>query len=98
VCYLIATGDAYADGVSMTEVAVTWGVTKAAVSKHCRLICAYLSIAPSQYMRKEATAAKFKTSNRRPVKLEVLSPKSKVQSREKGNKLKLELQHAGKHT
>ncbi len=82
-CYLIATGDAYADGVSMTEFGERWGVTKAAVSKHCRLICAFLGIQPSQYMRREATAAKFRGSNRRPVKHEVQSPKSKVLSRKK---------------
>lgn len=68
-CYLIATGDAFADGVSMTEYAKKWGVRKATVSKSCRQICAYLGIPPSQYMRKEETAAKFRTSNRRPRKL-----------------------------
>jgi len=67
-CYLIATGDAFADGVSMTEFGKEWGVCKATVSKHCRHICAYLGIAPSQYMRKEEMARKFRTSNRRPTK------------------------------
>jgi hypothetical protein len=67
VCYLIATGDAYADGVTMAEVAKAWGVTRAAVSKHCRIICNYLGIPPSQYMRKEETAAKYRESNRRPT-------------------------------
>lgn len=67
-CYLIATGDAYADGITMAEFGATWGVTRAAVSKHCRQICAFLGIPPSQYMRKEATAAKYRESNRRPRK------------------------------
>jgi len=69
-CYFIATGDAYADGISMTDVGRTWGVTKAAVSKHCRAICAYLGIAPSPYMRKEQAAETFRLSNRRPIKYE----------------------------
>lgn len=68
VCYLIATGDAYADGVTMAEAAKAWGVTRAAVSKNCREICAYLGIAPSQYMRKEETAKSYRQSNRRPHK------------------------------
>jgi hypothetical protein len=79
-CYLIATGDAYADGVTMAEFGKKWGVTRAAVSKHCRQICEYLGIPPSQYMRKEATAAGYRESNRRPHKTasKVQSPKSKV--------------------
>jgi hypothetical protein len=67
-CYLIATGDAYADGVTMAGVGKAWGVTRAAVSKHCRHICGYLGIPPSQYMRKEETAAGYRQSNRRPHK------------------------------
>lgn len=67
-CYLIATGDAYADGKTMTEMAKEFGVTRAAVSKHCRAICAYLHIAPSRYMMKEETAAKYRLSNVRPAK------------------------------
>lgn len=67
-CYLIATGDGFADGVSMTEYARTWGVKKATVSKHCRMVCSFLSIAPSQYMRREETVQKFRSSNRRPIK------------------------------
>lgn len=69
-CYLIATGDAYADGVSMAEVAKAWGVGRAAVSKQCRDICAHLGIQPSTYMRKEEAAARSRISNRRPVKHE----------------------------
>lgn len=69
-CYLIATGDAYADGVSMTEFAKEWGVTKALVSKQCRIICTYLEIPPSQYMRKEETAQKCRLTNCRPRKYE----------------------------
>jgi hypothetical protein len=68
-CYLIATGDGFADGVSMTDFARQWGVRKATVSKQCRFICAYLGIPPSQYMRKEEVAGKFRLSNRRPRKL-----------------------------
>ncbi len=68
-CFLIASGSAEADGLSMTEFAVSFGVTKATVSKYCREICAYFSIPPSQYMRTEENAAKFKLSNRRPIKI-----------------------------
>ncbi len=68
-CYLIASGSGFADGVSMTEFGRKWGVGKAAVSKNCKQICKYLGIPPSEkYMRKEATAEKFRTSNRRPHK------------------------------
>lgn len=68
-CYLIATGDAYADGVGISEFGKAWGVGKATVSKHCRMICAQLRIPPSSYMRKEETRAKFRQSNRRPQKI-----------------------------
>src|SRR5690349_1395762 len=37
-CFFIATGQAEADGISMTEFAVHFGVTKATVSKYCREI------------------------------------------------------------
>ena len=70
VCFLLATGDAYADGVTMEEVAKEWKVCKATVSKQCVFICKYLGIPPSPYMRKEAAAEKFRQSNRRPVKHE----------------------------
>jgi hypothetical protein len=77
-CYLIATGDAYADGVSMTEFAREWGVGKATVSKRCKIICSYLGIEPNRrYMRDEATAEKFRESNRRPRKME---PKRKAEN------------------
>ncbi len=68
-CFLIASGSSEADGLSMTEFAESFGVTKATVSKYCREICAYFSIPPSRYMRTEENAAKFKLSNRRPVKI-----------------------------
>lgn len=68
-CYLIATGDAYADGVGISEFGKAWGVGKATVSKHCRMICDLLGIPPSSYMRKEETRAKFRQSNRRPQKI-----------------------------
>ena len=69
-CYFIATGDRFADGVSMTEYAVKWSVTKANVSKQCRFICQYLGIPPSRSMRSEVTADKFRKTNRRPKKAE----------------------------
>ena len=68
-CYLLATGDGFAGGVSMTDYARTWGVRKATVSKQCRYICGYLGTPPSQYMRREEVARKFKLSNRRPRKV-----------------------------
>ena len=68
-CFFIAAGWAEADGISMTEVSVRWGVTKAAVSKYCREICETVGIPPSRYMRTEENAAKFRLSNRRPVKI-----------------------------
>jgi hypothetical protein len=68
-CFLIATGDAGADGMSMQNFAKTWGVGRATVSKHCRRICKRLGIAPSAYMMKEERARAFKLSNRRPTKL-----------------------------
>lgn len=68
-CFYIAAGWAEADGISMTEVSVRWGVTKAAVSKYCREICEEVGIPPSRYMRTEENAAKFRLSNRRPVKV-----------------------------
>lgn len=68
-CFLIASGSAEADGLSMTEFAMSFGVTKAAVSKYCRDICEYFHIPPSRYMRTEENAAKFKLSNIRPTKV-----------------------------
>ena len=68
-CYLIATGDAFADGVSMNDYARLWSVKKATVSKQCVAICKYLSIAPSRYMRQESTKENYIQSNRRPQKL-----------------------------
>ena len=68
-CYLISTGDAFAEGVSMAEFARQWGVRRATVSKQCHLICAALGLPPSRYMRDEATCDKFRLSNRRPRKL-----------------------------
>lgn len=68
-CYLIATGDAYADGKSMTDVAKAASVTKAAVSKECNMICAFLQIPPSQYMRDEDSKESFRNSNYRPKKI-----------------------------
>lgn len=78
-CYLLATGSGFADGVSMTDYAAEWGVCKGTVSKQCRIICGYLGIPPSRYMREEAVARNFRLSNRRPRKA-VSGLKSKVQS------------------
>lgn len=62
-CFLIAIGDSRADGISMTEFAKGWGVTKACVSQECVAICARLGIPPSQYMKTEKGREKFKESN-----------------------------------
>lgn len=67
-CYLISTGDAFAEGVSMADYARQWGVRRATVSKQCHLICAALGLPPSRYMRDEETCSKFRLSNRRPRK------------------------------
>lgn len=68
VCYLIATGDAYADGVTLDEAGKQWGVTRACVSKHCVFICEYLALEPSRYMMDAEHREKFRKSNRRPQK------------------------------
>ena len=68
-CYLISTGDGFADGVSMTDLAKKWSVRKATVSKQCRFICGYLGLPTSRYMRDEKVANKFKLTNRRPRKV-----------------------------
>lgn len=64
-CYLIASGDAYADGVSMEEVAKRWKVTRACVSKHCVMICTILGMPPSRYMRSKAARKSYKLTNAR---------------------------------
>lgn len=69
-CFLIATGHAYADGVSMEEYARQWGVVKATVSKQCVFICDYLGIPPSQYMRPVSTKESYRQSNTRPKKIQ----------------------------
>lgn len=93
-CYLIATGDGYADGVSMTEFGRQWGVTKACVSQRCELICAYLGLPPSPYMRKKETGAKSRLSNRRPRRVESLE--SKVQSPKSQNAGRNAAENAGR--
>lgn len=70
-CLLIATGDAFADGFSMTDFAKRWSVGRATISKHCRLICEQLEIKPSPYMMAEEMAGKFRLANRRPSKVKV---------------------------
>jgi len=59
-CYIIdclllcmPSGLAYMEGMSMTEVASRYGVTKAAVSKKCRELRVYLNFPESNFMRKE---------------------------------------------
>lgn len=68
-CYLIATGDAFADGVSMESYAKTWSVKRATVSKQCVYICNYLGIPPSRYMRRAETKESYRQSNTRPKKV-----------------------------
>jgi len=69
-CFLIATGSGEADGLSMTLFARRFGVCKATVSKYCREIVETFNLPPSRYMLTEDNAAKFRLSNRRPVKLQ----------------------------
>lgn len=69
-CVLIATGDHAAEGISMSEFAKRWRVTRAAVSKHCVAICAFLGIQPSAAMRSEAARATYRMSNIRPLTIE----------------------------
>jgi hypothetical protein len=68
-CYLIATGDAFADGISMESYARTWSVTRATVSKQCVFICRYLGLPPSRYMRRAETKDSYRQSNTRPKKI-----------------------------
>lgn len=65
-CYLIASGDGAADGISMAELAKHAGRSRASISKICVGICARLGIPPSQYMRSEAARIKYRESNVRP--------------------------------
>ena len=66
-CLLIATGEGFADGISMTEYARKWGVTRAKVSKDCRAICRDLNIQPSRYMMSDHAANGHRLSNGRPT-------------------------------
>jgi len=68
-CILIATGDAAAEGVSLREYARTWGLTTAAVSKHCVSICVQLGIKPSRGMLSEEAREQYRKHNVRKVKL-----------------------------
>lgn len=68
-CFLIATGDAFADGISMAAYARTWSVKKATVSKQCNYICRYLGLPPSRYMRGAETKPNYRAANTRPRKL-----------------------------
>lgn len=62
-CFILCmpSGVAYMQGMSMTEVAKFYGVTKAAVSKRCREIRDQLGLPESEFMRKER--AIFKSTN-----------------------------------
>ena len=64
-CFLIATGQADADGVSMADLGRKWGVGRAAVSKICVEICARMGLPPSRSMRSEGSKKSFQLSNRR---------------------------------
>ena len=66
-CLMIATGDSFADGISMTDYARKWRVKKATVSKHCRQICKTLGLRPSRYMASEEVVQKHRLSNGRPT-------------------------------
>jgi hypothetical protein len=68
-CFLIATGSGEADGLSMTVFGRRFGVTKGLVSKYCREIVETFNLPPSRYMLTEENAAKFRDTNRRPVKI-----------------------------
>lgn len=61
--FLIATGDAAADGKTITGTAKRHGLTKAAVSSACVSWCEFLGKRPSEYMRGEASKITFKKSN-----------------------------------
>lgn len=67
-CFLIATGDAEADGVSMEDYGAAWSVGRACVSKTCVEICVRLGIPPSRYMRTEEARESYRKSNRRNAK------------------------------
>jgi hypothetical protein len=53
----------------MSEFAKRWRLTRAAVSKHCVAICAFLGIEPSAAMRSEAARESYRKSNVRPLKI-----------------------------
>lgn len=61
-CLSLATGIAY-DGVSQTEIAARFGITKAAVSRRCVELCDRLEIEPPRGMRQEAAAAEAAGEN-----------------------------------
>lgn len=67
-CFLVATGDAGAAGLSMTDLGRRWSVSKAYVSKTCIEICGILGLPPSQYMRTEHARESSRLSNRRSIK------------------------------
>lgn len=64
-CFLIASGDSRADGVSMRDIGKDFKVGKACVSKTCVEICKRLQIPPSAAMRSEESKESFRESNRR---------------------------------
>jgi hypothetical protein len=64
----MATGDPAAAGKTMEELAATWGVGKAAVSKLAVQQCKFLGIDPSPYMKAKETKQSYRESNHRPFK------------------------------
>lgn len=62
-CFLVAAGDAAAQGVSMKDLASKWRTTRANVSKVCVEICGRLGMQPSQYMRGESARESYRKSN-----------------------------------
>lgn len=68
-CFLVATGDAAADGLSMKDIGEQWNVGAACISKTCIEICGRLGIEPSRYMRDESARDSYRKSNIRKKKI-----------------------------
>lgn len=65
-CFYLAIGSGDAQGLSMSEFAARWSVTRAEVSKHCREIVQTFNLPPSRYMKSEEAAGRARLANRRP--------------------------------
>lgn len=70
-CFYLAIGSGDAQGISMSEFAARWSVTRAEVSKHCRDIVREFNLVPSRYMRSENAAEQARLSNRRPKAISI---------------------------